>query len=198
MTDLPQAMFVVTLPQKYEEDPATFAERAKESGADVLEIRGDLTPDVRYFPSPLPLLISPRGTRGKLLHIFRKPLFVDLELHEDLSVDSAIKIIRSFHDYEGTPSLSALRRIVQHMLSVRTDVLKIATTFLKPGDAIILEQLRITLPPEKSSILMGMGEHAGESRLVSPSRNFLTYTCLSGHSASAPGQLPIEAYKKNR
>ncbi len=58
-------MFVVTLPASAVSDPLEFAIKAKAKGADILEIRGDLTPNVKAFESPLPLLLALRGAEPK-------------------------------------------------------------------------------------------------------------------------------------
>ncbi len=130
-------MFVVTLPASAGNNPKAFALKAKKAGADILEIRGDLTPTVKAFKSPLPLIVSPRG-KGMDLIDRLKPEYVDLDtaeiadtaprkgcsISEKLELKSFAgerpfpgaekkKLIISYHNYDRTPSLADLMKIVQ-------------------------------------------------------------------------------------
>lgn len=130
-------MFVVTLPRSAVNNPRAFALKAKKAGADILEIRGDLTPKIKTFKSPLPLIVSPRGT-GTVLINQLKPEYVDLDMGEAPTPDpspghldrfalsaqpregskSRTKLIISYHNYDRTPSLSDMKKTVQKMCSV--------------------------------------------------------------------------------
>ncbi len=184
-------MLVVTLPLSAASDPLAFALRAKQTGAQVLEIRGDLTPDVATFVSPLPLLVSPRGTGAALIERL-EPAMVDLEEQENLNLPKNVTTIRSFHDYTGTPI--DLGEIANRLLALQPNILKIAVTISSYADLSRLLALQDQLPQKQKRVLLGMGPMAHLTRLLSPTRNALTYTFFKGTEPAAPGQVGIEAY----
>ncbi|MFA5272964.1 MAG: type I 3-dehydroquinate dehydratase [Candidatus Peribacter sp.] len=183
----------MTLPLQATEDPLAFASKAKEAGAELLEIRGDITPLVSTFVSPLPLIISPRRTGDALLRALL-PAYVDLELGEEAAVPSGTRIIRSFHDHTGTPAATDLRSIVTRLLGLNPDVVKIATAISRYADIERLSELRNLLPKDRR-VILGMGTKAHISRMLSPFQNVLTYTYLDG-KPSAPGQVPLFLHRK--
>ena len=185
-------MYVVTLPKKAQYDPEAFAQRAKGAGVDALEIRGDLTPDVPSFDSRLPLIIAPRGS-NILLQRF-KPEYVDIDLNEKLPVAKSAEIIRSYHDFEKTGSVSELLQIAEQLME-GSDVIKIATTIISYADLRALEELHTALPRDQKRIILGMGDKAHLSRLLSPLRNAFTYTYLDEGEQSAPGQVPLSLHR---
>lgn len=187
-------MFVVTMPSSAAMDPTRFAERAKKAGADLLEIRGDLTPALPPFVSALPLIVSPRGT-GKMLMEVHKPTFVDLAIDETMDVSSGIQIIRSVHDHRGTPSLERLQTTAEQMLKAGADIMKIATTILTYKDILTLQDLQKNLPADRAHVILGMGPKAHLTRMLSPLHNALTYTFLEEADASALGQLSLSMHK---
>ena len=135
-------MFVVTLPASAS-DPQVFANQAKGMGADLVEIRGDITPEVPDFKSPLPLIVTPRGQYELLFHI--KPEFIDLDINEELDYPEGSKIIRSFHDFDKTPPLEDLIKTFNEM-SQRADIIKIAVKINSFGDIQILNDLYDKFP----------------------------------------------------
>ncbi len=187
------SMFVVTLPPSAAAHPARYAEKAKRAGADILEIRGDLTPFLEPFPSPLPILLAPRGASTERLAALR-PTYLDLELHEDAQGMLAPHIIRSVHYFKETPSLSVLKDAAQSLMATGASMIKIASTVTSYRDLLTLQTLQDSLPSGVQSIVLGMGDKAHLSRLTSPLRNAFTYACLSQSESAAPGQLPLSAY----
>ncbi len=187
-------MLVVTLPPSAARNPAAFAKKAKQSGASLLEIRGDLTPHLTPFQSPLPILLSPRGYP---LDGF-KAFAVDLELHEcERSPErpKKAKLIVSIHDYDKTPALPRLKKTVLQMMKYRPWAVKIATFIRTYDDLLTLSALQDWLRQRgQRSVVIGMGEKAHLSRVTSPLCNALTYASLDGHEASASGQLPLSFY----
>ncbi len=183
-------MFVVTLPLSAAKDPKTFALRAKSAGADVLEIRGDLTPDVAAFDSPLPLLISPRHT-GPILMKNLKPSFIDLELDEGMEIPKGVTVIRSFHDHEKTPPLIDLLKIAERLDS--GDIVKLATFVHSYDDVRTLMELHARL--KRKHVVLGMGPKAHLLRMLSPLQNILSYTFIDDGDQAAPGQVPLSLYK---
>lgn len=183
-------MFVVTLPASAAKDPTSFAKKAKREGAHLLEIRGDITPKLPSWKSPLPLLWSPRDTSLSL-----DAPYVDLEFHERRIVPRGVKVIRSFHDYTKTPSLKRLQTLIQKMSAAKPWAVKIATHVRDEKDLATLLILQKWLKRKKvRSIVLGMGPYSHLTRVLSPLHNVLTYAVLDGHEASAQGQLPLSFY----
>ncbi|TSC57372.1 MAG: hypothetical protein Greene041619_1192 [Candidatus Peregrinibacteria bacterium Greene0416_19] len=187
-------MFVVTLPKTATADPASFARKAKEAGADLVEVRADLTSDIQPFISPLPMIVSPRGTGIRLVTLLR-PAYVDLQLGEEMSVSPGMKIIRSFHDFEKTPELLNLLPLMEKMRATKADIIKIATKINAYADLHTLDLLRDGLPTSQGRCILGMGLKAHLSRLLSPLKNTLTYTYLNEGEQSAAGQVPLSLHQ---
>ena len=194
----PGAMFVVTLPPAARTTAAVFARRARAAGAGMLEVRGDLTPELARFDSVLPLLVSPRGCAGPWVGGLG-PDYLDLELGEDLpaGVPAETRWIRSFHDHEGTPPPAELDAIAARLQADGAELFKLATLVRTEADLRALEGVRDRLPAGRS-IVLGMGPLARAHRLCSPSRDAWTYACLDPASASAPGQLSLAEYAAHR
>lgn len=190
-------MLVVTLPSSAAHDPLSFVAQAKEAGADLLEIRGDLTPNVQPFDSLLPLIISPRNSGDALLARFQ-PTYIDLEMGETISFSLSATLIRSFHDYKKTPDVSELIAIANQCQREGADIIKIVTTINSYADLLILEKLHNAFSKEQKRVILGMGIRAHYDRMLSPLRNELTYTYLDGDEPAAPGQVPISLYSKTK
>lgn len=188
-------MFVVTLPASAKAYPQRFAQKAKEAGADILEIRGDLTPHIESFISPLPILLAVRGASAELIMQLR-PAYLDLELGEDVGLFKGIALIRSYHHYERTPSLSELKDIADQLMAHGGEIIKIATKINTYEDLLIHKQLRESLPAGQQSIILGMGDKAHLSRMLSPFQNMFTYTYFEESDKAAPGQIALSMYKK--
>ncbi len=202
-------MFVVTLPLSASKNPALFARRAKKAGAQLLEIRGDLTPRVSLFRSTLPILLALRGAEKALAEKL-KPEFLDVELEEASqfrnwgaapqlrSGGSSCKhtLIISHHDYKKTPSLTELEKIVQKMYSYKPWMIKIVTFVRDEKDLLVLQKLQEFMNKKSiRSTVLGMGPKAHLTRLLSPTRNAFTYTYLDGALPAAVGQLPLSLYQ---
>jgi len=188
-------MFVVTLPVSASKDPKAFALKAKRAGADILEIRGDLTPRLKPFSSPLPLLLAPRGHAMSKLEYS----YIDLESSELPFLKKGgkdAKLIVSFHDYTRTPSLAVLKTKAESMNRENPWAIKIATFIRTYKDLETLFILQDWLKEKKIRfIVLGMGEKAHLSRVMSPLRNTLTYASVDGEESSADGQLPLSFYR---
>lgn len=188
-------MFVVTLPKSARKTPLAFARKAKKAGANILEVRGDLTPRVSEFKSPLPILLS---LRGALISRFSKINFeyLDLELNETVPVGlkRGVKIIRSFHDYKNPPSLSELKSIEKKLRALDPWAVKIAVTVRSYADLRILEKFRDSIHG-KRSVVLGMGPRAHLNRMLSPLRDALTYTYIHAGEEAADGQVPLSLYR---
>jgi len=188
-------MFVVTLPKSARKNPLSFARKARKAGADILEIRGDLTPRIRGFKSPLPILLS---LRGALISRFSKINFeyLDLELNETIPVGlkRSVKIIRSFHDYKKTPTLAELKSIEKKLRALNPWAVKIAVTIRSYADLRTLEKFHDSVRG-KRSVVLGMGPKAHVNRMLSPLKDALTYTYLEEGEQAAEGQVPLSLYR---
>lgn len=184
-------MLVVTLPKSAAKNPRLFLRDAQKAGAELLEIRGDLTPNIGSFQSSLPLIFSPRGT-GLSMHA----AYIDLEAGETADVSKGTRIIRSFHDYKKTPSLRRLQILASRMSRQKTWAVKIATTVESEKDLQTLFALQNWMKKQKiRSIVLGMGPLAHVTRVLSPQRNALTYASVDHYAPSADGQLPLSLYR---
>ncbi len=195
--------FVVTLPKSAEVSPEIFSKRAKDAGADILEIRGDLTPSVPAFISSLPILLSPRGADVKAMIDVLKPTYLDIDDGESIPVFSKdTQLICSYHNYECVPSEQELEKIVGRLLKKNPAIIKIAARAQCYRDLVKLEKISKDLHAKNiPSVVLAMGEYAAVQRLLSPYRDALTYTCLEQEDRAAPGQIMLSEYlalqKKN-
>lgn len=187
-------MFVVTLPSDRSRDAEAFSREAAQAGADVLEVRGDLTPEPILESSALPLLFAPRGVTSSWARE-QHLAWLDLESDEASSL-TAERRIASFHDYEGTPHRDELVRIGRELRGDGVDLVKIATRVTHPDELVTLAEVRQALGENGLVTVHAMGELAEMDRVLSPWTNALTYSFLEGESASAPGQLSLEAYRR--
>ena len=187
-------MFVVTLPASARKDPRAFSQRARTAGAQILEIRGDLTPDLQPFDSALPLLASPRS-RDQTMPRRLSADYVDLELDEEADLPDDFTLIRSVHRHDAMPELDEMEKIMRELLETECDIVKIAITIRSYDDLRRLEELRMMISPLKRQIVLGMGPMAHRNRMLSPLMNALTYTFLDDGEQAAPGQVPLSMYR---
>ncbi|MEZ6195101.1 MAG: type I 3-dehydroquinate dehydratase [Planctomycetota bacterium] len=188
-------MYVVTLPASRSDDAEAFAEEARIRGADLLEVRGDLTPEPRLADSALPILYAPRGAVSEWAAGRLFP-WLDLEDREWAGDLRGERLIRSFHDHERTPSFGELEDRARDLWEQGADLVKIATRVQRPLDLLVLDNLRESTRATGPATVLGMGPGAALDRWRSPWTNELTYCFLAGHEASAEGQIPLEEYRR--
>ena len=96
-----------------------------------------------------------------------------------------VKVISSFHDFAGTPSLNRLLAVVRRVRRLGADVVKIATMVKEPHD---LARLFAVPALAKGPIcVLGMGEQGDVSRIALPcAGSCLAYGAVG--TATAPGQ----------
>ncbi|XAR52528.1 Shikimate dehydrogenase [Bertholletia excelsa] len=191
--------------------------KAKEIGADVVEIRLDclreFSPrkdlEILIKQSPLPTLVTYRpiweggqyeGDENKRQDALRVAVelgadYIDVELqvaHEFNNSISAkkpekLKVIVSSHNFHNTPSVEAIGNLVARIQATGADIVKIATTALDITD--VARVFQITVHSQIPIIAIVMGERGLISRLLSPKFNgYLTYGALEAGVISAPGQ----------
>lgn len=123
--------------------------------------------------------------------------FVDVEVEAPKFMSKRVRscaaeygtlFIKSYHDFEGTPSSDSLREMVEKCLRIGADIVKIVTTAHTPEDAARVLALYDEFPPEKI-IAFAMGEAGRESRLQCLAKGApYTYAALSEDDTAAPGQ----------
>lgn len=127
--------------------------------------------------------------------------------------ESGTTLIRSFHDFEKTPSLEELEEVVVKCKSFGADVVKVVTTALSPEDAqtvkalydVKIPQEAFHLPYEESAgkeaetiaegtlVAFCMGECGRQSRLDALKYGApFTYASLEAGAETAPGQWSVE------
>jgi len=127
---------------------------------------------------------------------------VDIELEtKDLAgtmslIKGRAKCLLSFHEFNGTPSLSRMREIVQREIDAGADICKLVTTAQSLEDNQAVLQL-IADFPRTSVVSLAMGPLGFASRILCPlvGGNF-TYASIEQGRESAPGQLTVRELRK--
>ncbi|MBO4624893.1 MAG: 3-phosphoshikimate 1-carboxyvinyltransferase [Bacteroidales bacterium] len=123
--------------------------------------------------------------------------YADLEMEAPAAVGRRIReacreygtvLIRSYHDFTGTPPLEVLQSLVERARSFGGEVVKIVTTATSEADNAIIRALYKDTAPG-SLVAFCMGEAGRASRLDALRFGApFTYACLSEQDATAPGQ----------
>lgn len=108
------------------------------------------------------------------------------------------KIIISYHDFKGTPSLSRLKEIFHQCRKFNAVVVKIVTYAKKPEDNLRMLSLIPYAKKHKQEIIaFCMGTAGRISRVMAPYLgNYLTFAALDRQMQSAPGQLTVSELKQ--
>jgi 3-dehydroquinate dehydratase I len=125
---------------------------------------------------------------------------IDVELSLFLSLDlskrAKTKVILSFHNFNKTPDIQELTRVVNRMRECKVGIIKIATKINKDRDIKNLLQLLLTKKKEEKMIIVGMGKRGRIIRILSPLLgSFLTYASTN-YGKSAQGQIDINKLKE--
>lgn len=111
----------------------------------------------------------------------------------ELAKDNNVKLILSFHDFKGTPSLQVLGQRFDQAQQLGADVAKVAVMPHNMEDVLTL--LTATLQASEKLdipvISMSMGGFGSVTRLCGWAFGS-AMTFAVGESSSAPGQMPIE------
>lgn len=125
--------------------------------------------------------------------------YVDVELTTSglRDIVSAVKAcgartILSFHDFNSTPSLPELERIVRAEIDAGADVCKVVTMANSLDDSIRCLLLTYEMGRKHELVCFAMGDYGLLSRVLSPifGASF-TYASLGEGLETAPGQLTI-------
>ena len=131
--------------------------------------------------------------------------YADLEMEAPAAVGRRIReacreygtvLIRSYHDFIGTPPLEVLKSLVERARSFGGEVVKIVTTATSEADNTTVHALYKDAAPG-SLIAFCMGDAGRTSRLDALRCGApFTYACLSEEEATAPGQWSQEAMQE--
>jgi len=150
-----------------------------------------------------------RGDERKRLGVLQEAIdlgidYVDVELATERSWLQGLirnkrstRIILSFHDFRKTPPQKELQKLLNQMVRLEADVIKIVSFARSWEDNLnILSLLPFAKERKQKIVAFCMGEKGKISRIFSP---FLgaawTYASLNQSKTSAPGQLTAQALK---
>ena len=137
--------------------------------------------------------------------------FADLEIEapadysrrfQKLCRECGTSLIRSHHDFVGTPDEKGLQIALARCFRYGADIAKIVTTCHSPEDAARIESLYSIILEDVDSlqgrlIAFGMGEAGRSTRIECLKRGApFTYAALSDSDATAPGQPVTEKLRK--
>lgn len=195
------------------------AKRAKELGADILELRIDLLDsDARQAlqeikKTGLPVIITNRmkqeggawkGSEEEriqtLISLLPAADAVDIELcagDRDTVVtkarDAGKTVIISTHDFQKTPGNEVMKGIIKDSFAAGANIAKLAVMSNSLSD--VLRLLDITLIAKGAVCTIAMGEKGKFSRFVAPVYgSVLTYGYVE--KATAPGQLRVDELRR--
>jgi len=162
--------------------------------------------DDLFSQSRLPLVATCRTTEGvpaktaeaRLLHAIQAgAAYVDVEIEAPPmmskrlrreAAENGCKLIRSFHDFEGTDSTQGLKAMVEKCEALGADIVKIVTTPKDEEDVRRVMALYDEFPAERL-IAFCMGNLGRDSRIECLRRGApFSYACLTPEEAAAPGQ----------
>lgn len=192
-----------------------MAERAKEEGADALELRFDrikvdkdeavlLLKGIKKLGLPIIGTKRPAWPREDRKEFFSAIIpfvdAVDLEIEEEIEAIVRMakakgkKVIISYHNYEETPATEILENILDSMRDRGADIVKIAT-FIKSKEDLARLLLLTEDWKRLPIITIGMGEIGRLSRIIAPIfGSCLTYGYIN--KPQAPGQMKVSTLKR--
>lgn len=143
---------------------------------------------------------EPDAPRLLELAIMSGAKYADLEMEAPAAVGRRIReacqnygtvLIRSYHNFENTPSRELLRSLAERCRSFGGEVVKIVTTATSKADIAAVQSLYADAAPG-SLIAFCMGDEGRESRLDALRLGApYTYACLSEEESAAPGQWDV-------
>ena len=119
------------------------------------------------------------------------------ELEYIFSNHQKIQVITSYHNYEKTPTLARLKRVIDTMSKYNPYMYKLATYCKDEHDALRLLQLLLDIKSTGTRVtVVGMGHHGQITRLFGTIwGNQITFAPRTQEEASAPGQLTRLQYE---
>jgi len=131
--------------------------------------------------------------------------YADLEMEAPATIGRRIReacrewgtvLIRSYHNFEGTPPREVLLSILERARNFGGEVVKIVTTATCKADCDVVMSLYEAAAPG-TLVAFCMGPEGRESRLEALKHGApFTYACLSEEEATAPGQWTTQAMRE--
>lgn len=162
--------------------------------------------------SDTPLIATCRGNADRLaVAIEAGARFADLEIEapagksrfiQKLCKECGTELIRSFHDFEGTPEDEVLQMALARCFRYGAEIAKIVTTCKNAKDARRIESLYSIVLEDVDSlqgrlIAFGMGKDGKKTRIECLKRGApFTYAALSEEDAVAEGQWPLNEIRE--
>ena len=196
-------------------DLETIFDLLEERYVEMAEIRLDRCPQLGqeeieelFSNSDVPLIATCRisdampaaEAEAKLITAIKAgAAYVDLELEAPAMMSKRIRrearecgtvLIRSYHDFEGTDSRTALEALVEKCQHLGAEIAKIVTTARTPEDARKVLSLYDRFAPE-TLVAFCMGEEGRQSRLDCLKKG-APFSYAAFDEAAAPGQWPAE------
>ena len=164
-----------------------------------------------FAQTDIPLIATCRGDGGDLsvsehklsIAVQAGARFADLEIEapsevsrrfQKLCRQCGTELIRSYHDFDGTPDEKGLQMALARCFRYGADIAKIVTTCHSPSDAARIEGLYSIILEDVDSlqgrlIAFGMGDEGRSTRISCLRRGApFTYAALTREEATAPGQ----------
>lgn len=153
---------------------------------DIVEVRLDAletAPDLRGLAHPILATVrapeeggrndlNVRERASRYLAVLDCVAAIDVELASrkalagvlEAAREAGRRIVLSYHDFSGSPSLSSLRAMQRRALDAGADIFKVALTPRTPGELATL--LTLLDNPPLPTAAMGMGQYGKISRLA--------------------------------
>jgi len=170
---------------------------------------GDI--DTLFAESDVPLIATCRlSEESQAPEILERAIqagakYVDLEMEAPAAVGRRIReacreygtvLIRSYHNFDNTPSREVLLSILDRARSFGGEVVKIVTTATCEADSNTVLSL-YEAAEAGTLVAFAMGEAGRQSRLEALRKGApFTYACVSAEEATAPGQWTTEEMTK--
>jgi len=213
----------VAVPPKTVDETFCLIEQAEAEHADFIEVRLDSLQDHNNIAdisscNKTPLIATNKSTKQHgnfsgseterqkiLLDASRNGFeYVDIDLGTPNQTElisnlheAGAKVIVSFHDFEQTPPMSKLCKVLDEEVALGADVCKIITTARTVDDNLTTLNFVSKASKKAKIVCFAMGDLGEYSRLMSPVFGaFFTFASLNEKRKTAKGQLTIE--KMNR
>ncbi|MEA2064808.1 MAG: shikimate dehydrogenase [Patescibacteria group bacterium] len=200
-------MFCGCVGEKNLKDCNLAIKKAREDGADLVELRIDYLSkkdecDKIIIDVNLPIIATNRGGNQKILikAIKSGAKYIDMDISEiDFSVlnfakKQKCKVIISCHNFQNTPRVNELFKIVKKARKKGADIIKIITTAKKEKDnqtiLSLYEYCNIPL------IAFAMGKIGQPTRMECLTHGALWTYCSVGKNKTATGQISLKQAKK--
>lgn len=199
---------------KSENELFAFLKKTAQKKPDLLEIWLDdlRSPDIKKIihTAKIPLIFLNRSKTDKknLLDAIKfKAAYIDLDVNKTSNSAMKIimtqkrkaKIILSYHNFQKTPSITQLEKIIKKIFDLRADIAKIATMIKTENDnkklLFLLKKIKKT---GKKVIIHSMGEKGKKARMeAARSGSEIAYAALDEKHMTAKGQWTIDDWRRN-